>query len=149
MIEPLKNSAKPLTCIPTSLPPMIFSPWPTNIAGSMTRPLPECHKAIDLAKSDHFLLTQLAHIYAMSGKRAESRRLLAEITNEPKHRYFPPTYVATVYVALGDKERAFQWLDKAYSERDWGLVGLRVFPEFDDVRSDPRFSDLLKRMNLE
>ena len=118
-------------------------------SGLYDQALAECHKAIDPAKSDHFLLTQLAHIYAMSGKRAESRRLLAEITNEPKHRYFPPTYVATVYVALGDKERAFQWLDKAYSERDWGLVGLRVFPEFDDVRSDPRFSDLLKRMNLE
>src|SRR5262249_20890507 len=118
-------------------------------SGFYDEALAECRRAIDLAKSDHFLLLQLAHIYAMSGKRAESRRLLAEITNEPQRRYFPRTHIAIVYVALGDRERALEWLDKAYSERDWGLVGLKVFPELDDVRSDPRFSDLLKRMNLQ
>jgi len=53
-----------------------------------------------------------------------------------------------VYAALNDKEQAFAWLEKAYQERDWGLVQLKVFPEFDSLRSDTRFSDLLKRMNL-
>jgi serine/threonine-protein kinase len=109
----------------------------------------EIHRAIDLAKSDHYLLLQLARISAKAGKRAEARQLLAEITNGPEHHYFPRTHIASAYVALGDKERAFEWLEKAYTERDWGLPLIKTFPDFDDVRSDPRFSDLLKRLNLQ
>jgi len=111
--------------------------------------LAEIHRAIDLAKSDHYLLLQLARISAKAGKRAEARKQLAEITNGPEHRYFPRTHIAAAYVALGDKERALEWLEKAYTARDWGLPIIKTFPDFDDLRSDPRFSDLLKRMNLQ
>jgi hypothetical protein len=63
-------------------------------------------------------------------------------------RYYPPTQIAKVYAALGDKEPALQWLAKAYERKDWGLVTLKVAPMFDSLRSEPRFADLLKRMNL-
>jgi hypothetical protein len=54
-----------------------------------------------------------------------------------------------VCLARGDKTRAFECLEKAYSERDWALTIIKVDPDFDPVRSDPRFSDILKRMNLQ
>ena len=117
--------------------------------GLYDQALAEIHKAIDLAKTDRYLLLQLTRISAKAGKRAEARKLLAEITNGSEHRYFPRTHIAAAYIALGDKERAFEWLEKAYTERDWGLPIIRTFPDFDDVRSDSRFLDLLKRMNLE
>jgi TolB-like protein/Tfp pilus assembly protein PilF len=118
-------------------------------SGLYDQALAEIHRAIDLAKSDHYLLLQLVRISAKAGKRAEARQLLAEITNGLQDRYFPRTHIAAAYIALGDKERAIEWLEKAYSERDWGLPLIKTFPDFDDVRSDPRFSDLLKRMNLQ
>jgi len=109
----------------------------------------ECRKAIDLARSDHYLLTQLARIYARSGRQTDARQLLGEMTNDSEHRYFPRTHIAAIHMALGDKERALEWLEKAYNQRDWGLPLIRTFPDFDDLRSDPRFQDLLKRMNLQ
>jgi serine/threonine-protein kinase len=145
-VEEFRNATE---LYPDFSPAHCFLSLAYQYSGLYDEALAECRRAIDLGKSDHFLLLQLAHILAISGKRAESRQLLAEITNEPKNRYFPPTHIATVYVALGDKERAFEWLEKAYKERDWGLVGIRVYPEFDAVRSDPRFADLLQRMNLQ
>jgi TolB-like protein/Tfp pilus assembly protein PilF len=107
----------------------------------------ECQKAIALA-NDNSLLTQLARIYAMSGRPVEAQRLLAEMRQESKQRYFSSSQIAKVYAVLNDKEQAFAWLEKACEERDWGLIALKVYPWPDSLRSDARFSDLLKRMNL-
>ena len=57
--------------------------------------------------------------------------------------------LAALYALTGDKDRAFALLDKAYAERDWSLRDLKVSPVWDPLRSDPRFSRLLKRVNLE
>ncbi|NIM48621.1 MAG: hypothetical protein GTN62_02795, partial [Gemmatimonadales bacterium] len=59
-----------------------------------------------------------------------------------------PYHVALVYIGLGDKENAFEWLEKAYVERRSYLVFLKEGPRFDTLRDDPRFTDLLRRMNL-
>jgi hypothetical protein len=56
--------------------------------------------------------------------------------------------VARVYAGLGDKEKAFVWLEKAYAERASQLSWVKVDPTFDPLRSDPRFQDLLRRMNF-
>jgi len=110
----------------------------------------ECQKAITLAKAkDGNNFPLLAHIYAKSGRRIEAQRLLAEMTLNSKTRYYAPAHIAAVYVALGDKDKAFQWLEKAYQRKDWALVQIKVVPAFDSLRSDARFSELLKRMNLQ
>jgi hypothetical protein len=56
--------------------------------------------------------------------------------------------MSQIYAALGDPGRAFQWLDKAYRDRASALVRLKAEPGFDSLRSDPRFQDLLRRMNF-
>ena len=68
--------------------------------------------------------------------------------DEGKRTYIQPTIIAKNYARLGDKERAFQWLEKAYVERDSDLIYLHVEPMYDPLRSDPRYVDLLKRMGL-
>jgi TolB-like protein/Flp pilus assembly protein TadD len=87
--------------------------------------------------------------YAMSGRRVEAQRVLSELEGRSKREYVSPSARALVYMGLGDKDQAFAWLDKAYAERDWRLRELKAQPIFDSLRSDPRFTRLLKQMHLE
>jgi serine/threonine protein kinase/Flp pilus assembly protein TadD len=90
----------------------------------------------------------MGRVYAASGKKAEAEKTLAELLQRAKQGYLPPTYIAGIYVALGDKERAFDWLEKAYAARDSQLEFLGVEQFYDPLRSDPRFTDLMRRIHL-
>jgi tetratricopeptide (TPR) repeat protein len=90
----------------------------------------------------------LGHAYAVSGRQAEAQKILNELLARSKRGYFPSWTIATVYIGLGDKDRAFQWLGKAVEERGESVVWLKVGPLYDPLRSDPRFGDLLRRLNL-
>jgi len=92
-------------------------------------------------------VAQLAHAQAASGNRAEALRLLEEL-KRPRQKYVPPEEIAAVYVALGQKETAFEWLEQAYRIRSASLINLKVDPRFDVLRSDQRFSDLARRIGL-
>ncbi len=93
-------------------------------------------------------IAQLAHAQAASGNKAEALRLLEELKRLPKDKYVPPDEIAAVYVALGQKETAFEWLEQAYQIRSASLINLKVDPRFDSLRSDQRFSDLARRIGL-
>jgi Flp pilus assembly protein TadD len=93
-------------------------------------------------------LTGLGIGYARAGMMKEADDVLNELLNEPKKVYVPEFYLATLYTAMGKKDEAFSWLNKAYEERANGLTVVKVFPLLDDLRSDPRFDDLLKRLKL-
>jgi TolB-like protein/Tfp pilus assembly protein PilF len=90
-----------------------------------------------------------ARIYAGTGKTAEARRILAHIKAKMKTSYVMPIEVAAVHAALGDRDEAFAWLEKAYRERCAYLYGIKCAAWFDSLRSDPRFTDLLRRIGLE
>ena len=92
-------------------------------------------------------IAQLAHAQAASGNKAEALRLLEEL-KRPRQKYVPPEEIAAVYVALGQKETAFEWLEQAYQIRSASLINLKVDPRFDSLRSDQRFSDLVRRVGL-
>ncbi len=90
----------------------------------------------------------LGHVHAVSGRKAEARKMLAELQRLSEHSYVPATDTALIYASLGDKDKAFAWLDRAYEEHSFTLSNLKVEPRFDPVRSDPRFADLLRRIGL-
>jgi TolB-like protein/DNA-binding winged helix-turn-helix (wHTH) protein len=92
----------------------------------------------------------VATAFAAAGKSAEARQRMAESVARLKQRgsYVRPGWVAEVYVALGDKDEAMRWLERAYKERDLWLALLKVWPQFDALRGDTRFQDLLRRMNF-
>jgi tetratricopeptide (TPR) repeat protein len=93
---------------------------------------------------------ELGRIYALAGQRDKAQKLLAELQEEAKHKPVSPYSTAKIYASLGEKEQAFSWLEKAIAERDGNLTepGLKVDRVFENLHSDPRFTDLLRRMGL-
>jgi len=89
----------------------------------------------------------LGHGYAVCGHTTEARRILRDFLEEPRHGAIPAFAIAEIYMGLGDKDRAFPWLEKAIDERDLGM-GLKWDGYFEPIRSDPRFNVLLRRMKL-
>jgi tetratricopeptide (TPR) repeat protein len=90
----------------------------------------------------------LACAHAMAGRRNEALEILDELKERSRQHYTPPGDFAFVYAALGEREQAFLWLEKAFDERDGWTLTLKVDPLFDPLRSDPRFQDLLRRVGL-
>jgi TolB-like protein/Tfp pilus assembly protein PilF len=83
------------------------------------------------------------------GSREKAEGLLRELERKSREYYIPPYSLSWIYFALGDDQKGFQWLDKAYNERDSWLCEIKVEPVFDRVREDPRFTALLKNLGLE
>jgi len=93
-------------------------------------------------------LASLAHARAVFGNKKEASRLLADMTELSRRGDVPSWGFALVYTAMGDKDRAFEWLDKAYDERPSDLGWIKADPRMDPLRSDPRYRELLLRMGL-
>ncbi len=91
----------------------------------------------------------LADAYQTSGKEGYWRWMLDYWTERAKQEYVPPTSFALIYAYLGDKDQAMRWLEEGYKEREFVMASLNVAPDWDSLRDDPRFHDLLLRMNLE
>lgn len=106
-------------------------------------------KAANTAWNEPVLPTaSLAHAYAISGRTREARRILTQLTNRSKRGYVSAYDIAVIYAGLGEPDRAFEWLDKAYSERSGFLIYFRADPRLDPLRSDERFQTLLRRIGL-
>jgi serine/threonine-protein kinase len=103
---------------------------------------------VRFAKQQDFV-PSLAYAYALSGEKEKAQEILDKVLRNLGQQYFPAVQVAEVYVAMGDKKQAFFWLEKAFAEVDFSLAYLRVLPELDPLRSDPRFIELLRKIGLE
>jgi DNA-binding winged helix-turn-helix (wHTH) protein/TolB-like protein/lipoprotein NlpI len=91
----------------------------------------------------------LGYAYALSGRREEALREVEKLQGLSKRRYVPSYDLALIYAGLDDKDQAFAWLDKAYEDRSQVFPWLKVDPRLDNLRSDPRFKAVIKRMRLE
>jgi len=94
------------------------------------------------------VIGQLGYAYAKSGRKDKARELLTELKELAKRRYVESFLIAMIYVGLDEKDEAFAWLEKAYQERSWWLVWIKMDPKVDSLRSDPRFSDLMRRIGF-
>jgi DNA-binding winged helix-turn-helix (wHTH) protein/TolB-like protein/Flp pilus assembly protein TadD len=133
-------------------PNLGFAHWLLGLAymhrGSYEPAILALQKSIPLSGDSPDEPASLAHAYALAGKRAEARKILDELKEQAKRKYISPSAMADLYGALGDKDQAFALLEKAYDERDNMVVLLKVEPTFDPLRSDPRFTDLLRRVGF-
>lgn len=92
---------------------------------------------------------QLGYAYAEAGRRDEALKVLDEMDQRAaRGEYVTPLGIAWIYIALGDKDQAFAWLDKACDEHNGGLPYLKTEPVYDSLRSDPRFANVMRRVNL-
>ena len=108
----------------------------------------EFHKAVDLSDGTACYVSALGHDYAVAGQTNEARRILAQLDEMARRRYVSAYDFAVVHAGLGDKDAVFTWLDKAFDEHSTWLAFLKGDYRLDPVRSDPHFSDLLRRIGL-
>jgi tetratricopeptide (TPR) repeat protein len=118
-------------------------------SGQTSQAIPAYQKAVELSQGDSDTIAALAHAYATTGRKAEAQKILHKWLRQSETSYVSPYMIATVYAGLGGKDKAFEYLEKAYQERSPDLAYfLRADLRVDSLRSDPRFHDLMRRMNF-
>ncbi len=115
-----------------------------NTEGALT----EFREAARLAPGTPLMTAGLAAAYARSGNRPEALKLLASLSLQAQREYVSPYYIAVVYAALGENNQALDWLDKAYADRSNGMVFLKMDPDLDPLRTNPRFQAIQKKLHF-
>jgi len=115
--------------------------------GEVEKGIEEFKKAYKLEKNA-IVLGFLGHAYAIAGNREEAEKILEELEELSKRIYVPPFSIGLIYTALGESTEAFEWFEKAYVAQNEWVNWLKVAPEVDSLRADPRFQDLLRRLRL-
>jgi TolB-like protein/DNA-binding winged helix-turn-helix (wHTH) protein/Flp pilus assembly protein TadD len=115
--------------------------------GKLLEAISEYQKAIEISNGDHDATASLAHAFAAIGRRAEAEKILHDFERKSKSGYVSPYMIATIHAGLGDKNKAFEFLERAYQERSLDISWhLKADLRIDNLRSDPRFQDLVRRV---
>lgn len=118
-------------------------------SGQIREAIAEYQKAVELSQGDSDPTAALAHAYAASGRKPEAQKILHEWLRQSETTYVSPYMIAAIYAGLESKDKAFEYLERAYQERASDLpYFLRADLRMDSLRSDPRFRDLLTRINF-
>lgn len=138
---------KTLDLDPTCGPAYAGLGWAQTCASLYEAAIVSLRKGYDLWRGST-PLAWLGETLAKAGRPEEAHQILGQLDQIAKQRYVTPYGVARIYAALGRTEEAFSWLETSYRQRAEWMILLKVDPCFDDLRSDPRFQDLLRRMNF-
>src|SRR6266498_336924 len=116
--------------------------------GRYNEALIEYNKALEIAGDTPQIRAHIAHVMAVSGKKSNALGALAALLARAKRQYVPPYDIALVYVGLDQRDKAFDWLEKAYNDHSTEMIYFKVDPLLSALRTDPRYQDLLRRMRL-
>ena len=105
-------------------------------------------KAVELSHESSISLGDLGYVYAATGKRTEALTIIRQLEDKYERKQAIGQYIAPIFLGLGEKDKAFEWLEKDFQARDGKLPQIRWQLQFDSLRDDARYKDLLKRMNL-
>jgi len=105
-------------------------------------------RAIDLSPPSPRILGALGRTFAKAGRKEEAIRILGELTDLAKRRYISPIELALIYFALDRPDEGFERLSKAYEDRCFELITIKVDPRFDSVKKDERFTTLFRQLGL-
>lgn len=117
--------------------------------GMFDEAIHEIQTAVRLSNESTMSLAVLGHAFASAGLDREAQEVLTKLLKRGRSQYVPSYWIALVHVGLGDRDKAFTWLERANRERSAWLAWVKVEPRFDRLRSDPRFSRLLRSLKLE
>lgn len=145
--QAIAESRKAIELDPSQLGPHLWLGRAYEQEGRYAEALAEIKKGATLIPGEPNVAGALGHVYALLGQRGEAEKRIDELKELAKHhKYVPPYQVALIYTALGEKDRAFEWLERAYEARDDGFLWcIELNPMWDSLRSDPRFADLVRR----
>ena len=147
--EALQQVQKTLELDPHFAPAHQTLGWTYLHYGKRKEAIQEFQKALQLSGSqDTDLMLDLGFAYAAAGHLDDALKILAKLKGMHDHGLAPAGSVGILYGALGDSNQAFDWLDKAYQERDPQLTYLKAGRRFEPLRRDPRFPELLHRVGL-
>jgi TolB-like protein/Tfp pilus assembly protein PilF len=118
-----------------------------TMKGQYAEALTAFRRAQQLNDGPH-LLANLAYCYAASGQRAEAVQLVKQMHEIAAQRYVSAYSFAVAYAGLGERDQALQWLEKSYQDHSSDVTYVKTEPRFDNLRADPRFGDLLRRIGL-
>jgi TolB-like protein/DNA-binding winged helix-turn-helix (wHTH) protein/Flp pilus assembly protein TadD len=117
--------------------------------GKLLEAISEYQKAIEMSNGDQAPSAALAYAYSLIGRKVEAENILRNLERKSKGAYVSPYMIATIYAGLGEKNKAFEFLEKAYAERALDLSwSLKADSRMDSLRADPRFQSLLRRVGL-
>jgi len=116
--------------------------------GNLEQAIIENQMATRLSGDHPFYMAWLGYAYARAGNRNEALRILRQLKVISRQKYVASHDVAAIYAGLGEQSKAIAWLNKSYDERSYTVLQLEVEPEFDSLRSNPRFQSLLHRVGL-
>jgi TolB-like protein/Flp pilus assembly protein TadD len=122
--------------------------WAYVANGKYQEAIDLCEKVLPSQPDNQDLLQIIGYAQAKAGRPAETERILAKFAEMEKKQYVVPYRVATLYAALGNKDRAFAEMERSYEARDWDFNRLKVDPFIESLRDDQRFEPLLKKLNL-
>ncbi|MGH9405715.1 MAG: winged helix-turn-helix domain-containing protein [Terriglobia bacterium] len=120
-----------------------------ELAGKHKESVESLQLAAEHSAGNPIALASLARALAVAGRRAEARKILAALGKDSSKTYVPPYIYAVLYLGLGERERALDYIETAFNHRDVWLVWILCDPRLDAIRTDPRFSEILRGMNLE
>jgi eukaryotic-like serine/threonine-protein kinase len=110
--------------------------------------IPEGEKAVELAGGSPLMRAALAQTFATANQKDKAIQILDDLTKLAKEKYVAAYFFAGIYIGLGQHDRAMEFLEKSYEEHSHWLIYLHIDPSMDDLRSSPRFQDLLQRVGL-
>jgi tetratricopeptide (TPR) repeat protein len=119
--------------------------------GMYAEAIRECRQAVSTSRGSILMRAELAQALALSPNKEhkdEARQILGELIAVSNERYVSQYHMAAIYAMLGERDRAFESLEKAYEERADYLAYLNVDPRFDSLRADPRFASLKQRIRF-
>jgi pentatricopeptide repeat protein len=122
--------------------------WALLEKGQNQEAIMQIEKAARMPEAAEWVRSALATAYAKTGQIDKARKILGKMKNESRQNVDLGYDIAYVNAALGDKDQAFWWLNKAFQTRSGSLILLKVDPGMDSLRPDPRFRDLMHRVGL-
>ena len=122
--------------------------WVYREKGMYEEAIAEFREALETGPPRGRCTSSPGNTYARAGRVREARECIRQLKQRSDVETVETYGIAIIHAGLGEKDQAFEWLEKAYEVRDQGMSSLKVDPTLDPLRSDARFQDLLRRMNF-
>jgi class 3 adenylate cyclase/TolB-like protein/lipoprotein NlpI len=130
--------------------------WPAavNLArvylqkGQYAEGIAQLRKTVESDVGNPWPTVVLGYALAIAGEKGEAEKILADLKRQARDKYITPMFYLLIHIGLGNTDQAFEWLDKSIQEHSYYTPFLKVFPEYDPLRNDPRYEVLLKKVGL-
>ena len=144
----VEQCQKTLELDPAFIPAQMFLGQALEQLGAFPDAIAAFERCVDLSRRHAPYLAELGHGFAIAGRRNDAEKVLEELKELSSRRYVAARGIAEIHIGLGNVDDAFAWLDRAFQQRNGWLIHIRENPRYDRLRGDPRYVELVQRMNF-